>query len=216
MPTDTIGVFVLAFTVLLPVINPFSGAMFYSKLVRNLNDRDRAFVANRIALYCMIVLIVCTTCGQIILNLFGISVGVLQLAGGIVLFAMGWKVLNAPTQDESTDKQVALPRAKLNTMAFYPFTLPLTTGPGAIAAAVALTASASYTVEHFIGTTLAIFATVFIVWGCYRFSDRFSRAVGLAGSDAFIRIFAFIVICLGVSIGWQGFEVLWLNIKPTV
>ena len=216
MPTDIVGAFILAFTVLLPVINPFSGAMFYSKMARNLNDRDRAFVANRIALYCMIVLIICMTCGQIILNLFGISVGVLQFAGGIVLFAMGWKVLNAPTQDGNGEKPVALPRAQLKTMAFYPFTLPLTTGPGAIAAAVALTASAPYTAEHFIGTTLAIFATVFVVWVCYRFCDRFSRVVGLAGSDAFVRVFAFIMICLGVSIGWQGFEVLGLSIKPAV
>lgn len=213
MLSDFTGAFVLAFTILLPVINPFSGALFYSKVSRNLNDRDRAFVANRIALYCMVVLVICMSCGQIILNLFGISVGVLQLAGGIVLFAMGWKVLNAPTQDESAKDSIPLPRAKLKTMAFYPFTLPLTTGPGAIAAAVALTASAPYKLEHFAGTTLAIFAVVFVVWICYRFCDRFSRVVGLAGSDAFIRVFAFIMICLGVTIGWQGFETLWIGMK---
>lgn len=213
MHTDAIGAFILAFTVLLPVINPFSGSMFYSKLARNLKDRDRAFVANRIALYCFVVLVICMSFGQIILNLFGISVGVVQFAGGIVLFAMGWKVLNAPTQDEAAGKEAALPRAQLKTMAFYPFTLPLTTGPGAIAAAVALTASGPSATEHFIGTTAAIFAVVLVVWICYRFCDRFSRVVGLAGSDAFIRVFAFIMICLGVSIGWEGFEVLWLGIK---
>ncbi len=216
MPTDALSAFILAFTILLPVINPFSGALFYSKLACNLNDRDRAFVANRIALYCLIILIICMSCGHLILSFFGISVEVLQVAGGIVLFSMGWRVLNAPTQEQTCANQHPLPRAKLKTMAFYPFTLPLTTGPGAIAAAVALTASAPYNAEHFSGTTLAIFAVVLVVWICYRFCDRFSRAVGLAGSDAFIRIFAFIVLCLGVSIGWKGFETLWFGLKLTM
>ena len=72
MTSAFVSAFVLAFSTFLPVINPFSGAMFFCTLTTSLSDRDRAFVANRIALYCLIILLVCLTCGHLILSFFGI------------------------------------------------------------------------------------------------------------------------------------------------
>ena len=120
MTSAFVSAFVLAFSTFLPVINPFSGAMFFCTLTTSLSDRDRAFVANRIALYCLIILLVCLTCGHLILSFFGISVGVLRMAGGCVLFAAGWTALNAPTQEETTEERPALSPRELKSMAFYP------------------------------------------------------------------------------------------------
>ena len=160
MTSAFVSAFVLAFSTFLPVINPFSGAMFFCTLTTSLSDRDRAFVANRIALYCLIILLVCLTCGHLILSFFGISVGVLRMAGGCVLFAAGWTALNAPTQEETTEERPALSRAKLKSMAFYPYTLPLTTGPGAIAVSVAVSTSLPRDLGHIAGTFVATVATV--------------------------------------------------------
>ena len=200
MTSAFVSAFVLAFSTFLPVINPFSGAMFFCTLTTSLSDRDRAFVANRIALYCLIILLVCLTCGHLILSFFGI-------------FAAGWTALNAPTQEETTEERPALSRAKLKSMAFYPFTLPLTTGPGAIAVSVAVSTSLPRDLGHIAGTFVATVATVAVIWVCYRYSDRLNKAVGVAGADALARIFAFILICLGVAIFWQGFSELWLELS---
>ena len=213
MTSAFVSAFVLAFSTFLPVINPFSGAMFFCTMTTSLSDRDRAFVANRIALYCLIILLVCLTCGHLILSFFGITVGVLRMAGGCVLFAAGWTALNAPTQEETTEERPALSRAKLKSMAFYPFTLPLTTGPGAIAVSVAVSTSLPRDLGHIAGTFVATVATVAVIWVCYRYSDRLNKAVGVAGADALARIFAFILICLGVAIFWQGFSELWLELS---
>ena len=183
MTSAFVSAFVLAFSTFLPVINPFSGAMFFCTLTTSLSDRDRAFVANRIALYCLIILLVCLTCGHLILSFFGISVGVLRMAGGCVLFAAGWTALNAPTQEETTEERPALSRAKLKSMAFYPFTLPLTTGPGAIAVSVAVSTSLPRDLGHIAGTFVATVATVAVIWVCYRYSDRLNKAVGVAGAN---------------------------------
>lgn len=209
-----LGAFVYTFTTLIPVINPFSGAMFFVTLSSHLSDDDRAYVAGRIAVFSLIILIVSLFAGHMILGFFGISVGVLRCAGGIVLFAAGWAALNAPSHEESqTEGPKNLPRSRLKAMAFYPFTLPLTTGPGAIAVSVALGTSLPFNVANIAGTICATFATVFVIWLCYRYSDRVSKAVGAAGADALARIFAFILICLGVSIFWQGFSELWLALN---
>ena len=54
-----VGAFLYAFTTLLPVINPFSGAMFFVTLTGHLSDADRSYVAGRIALFSLIILMVC-------------------------------------------------------------------------------------------------------------------------------------------------------------
>ena len=201
-----VGAFLYAFTTLLPVINPFSGAMFFVTLTGHLSDADRSYVAGRIALFSLIILRVCLFAGHIILGFFGISVGVLRCAGGIVLFAAGWNALNAPAQDGTSSPKME------KAMAFYPFTLPLTTGPGAIAVTVAIGTTLPYNFSNLAGTILAILAVVAVIWLCFRYGDRVSRAVGAAGADALARIFAFILICLGVAVFWQGFTGLWLNL----
>lgn len=207
-----VSAFIYAFTTFLPVINPFSGAMFFASMTGNLTDQDRAYVANRISIYSLVILLVCLFAGHFILGFFGISVGVLRCAGGGVLFAAGWNALNAPSHDGEQPTQ-NLSRMKLKSMAFYPFTLPLTTGPGGIAVSVALGTSLPYNVPNIAGTVAATIATVVVVWLCYRYSDRVGRAVGAAGADALARVFAFILICLGVSIFWQGFTELWLALN---
>ena len=214
LPATLLGAFIYTFTTLVPVINPFSGAMFFVTLSSHLSDSDRAYVAGRIAIFSFVILVVCLFAGHLILSFFGISVGVLRCAGGMVLFAAGWNALNAPSHDESSAKEppLALPRSRLKAMAFYPFTLPLTTGPGAIAVTVALGTSLPYNVENLTGTLAAIVATVLVIWISFRYSDRVSRSVGAAGADALARVFAFILICLGVSIFWQGFSELWLTL----
>ena len=58
-----VGAFLYAFTTLLPVINPFSGAMFFVTLTGHLSDADRSYVAGRIALFSLIILMVCLFAG---------------------------------------------------------------------------------------------------------------------------------------------------------
>ncbi len=168
MFSTIVSTFVLTFSTFVPVINPFSGAMVFSTMTSTLTDRDRGFVANRISMYSLVILLVCLSCGHLILSFFGISVGALRVAGGCVLFAAGWNALNAPTQRDT---------------------------------------------PHITGVILGTLATVVVIWACYRYSDRVSKAVGAAGADALARIFAFILICLGVAICWQGFSELWLGLE---
>ena len=198
-----LSAFVFAYSTLVPVINPFSGAMFFTTMTRDVPDRDKGYVCRQIAIFCLIIMLVCLFAGHFILSFFGISVGALRVAGGCVLF---------PAHDGSEDQgqpQRIYSRTQLKSMAFYPFTLPLTTGPGCIAVTVAIGTSLPYDIPNIAGTVAAIIATMATIWVCYRYSDRISKAVGTAGADALARIMAFILICLGVSVFWQGFSELW-------
>lgn len=208
-----VSAFVFTYTTLVPVINPFSGAMLFCTMTSRVPDADRAYMARKVSLYGLFILIFCLFAGHFVLSFFGISVGALRVAGGCVLFAAGWASLNAPPTDEGQSEAQAVSRFRLKSMAFYPFTLPLTTGPGSIAVSVAIGTSLPYDVPNITGTLAAIFATCLTIWVCYRYSDRVSKAVGAAGADALARILAFILICLGVSVFWQGFSELWKTLN---
>ncbi|HBC69965.1 MAG: NAAT family transporter [Duodenibacillus sp.] len=197
------------FSSLVPVLNPFGGAMFFTTLTNEFDPDTRRNLANRIAIYSTLTLFVCLYAGNIILNFFGISIGILRLAGGIVLFSAGWQALNAPSADEAAVPKRPKSKAAISSMAFYPFTLPLTTGPGSISVAVAIGATPTPDAGALAGTVMGVLGSCLLVWICYRYSDRITRAVGTAGADAIARIFAFILICIGVATFWSGFSELY-------
>ena len=101
-------------------------------------------------------------------------------------------------------------------LAFYPFTMPLTLGPGAIAVTTAIGTSMNFTIPNVIGAFAAALANALIVWLCFRYADRITEILGSSGSDAIGRIFSFILVCLGVQIFWTGFSELWLTLVSSV
>lgn len=202
----------LVFSSILPPINPVGSAMFYLSMTNGLSPIAKAKLSRRVAIYCFLVLIVSFYVGNFILKFFGISIDVLRVAGGIVLFSVGWQVLNSPSQEEVDMPIKERSESKLKNMAFYPFTLPLTTGPGSISVAVALGATPARDVGDVLGCITGMILNCLVIWVCYRYSDRVTRSLGVAGADALTRIFSFILICLGVSIFWTGFSGLWLTL----
>jgi multiple antibiotic resistance protein len=156
-----------------------------------------------------------------VLQLFGISVPVLRVAGGLVLALSGWRLLDAPRpQSERARAESADEERELAGMAFYPLTMPLTAGPGTVAVAVAVGTRGSGTdavpfaqiVAAMVGALLAALAIAALVYVCYRFADRIQHALGESGSDAMGRLFAFILVCIGIQILWTGFAELWTSL----
>ena len=205
-----LNTFLLAYSAFIPVLNPFGGSMFLLALTPGIDDASRGAMVRRIVFYSAIILFASLFAGHLILSFFGISMGVLRICGGIVLFYAGWTALNAPADSGESEGNAELTRKplthdRLMSMAFYPITLPLTMGPGVISVATAMGAGIfEGGVEAFIGLMAACLATLATVFVCYRYCDRVSRAVGAAGADAISRIFAFILICIGTGVFWQG------------
>jgi multiple antibiotic resistance protein len=94
---------------------------------------------------------------------------------------------------------------------FYPFTFPLTIGPGSIA--VALTLSAHTSRDHVLATAMSqvgaavgILAAVFVTYLCFANASRLAKRLGPSGLSVLTRLSAFIVVCLGAEIAWAGLE----------
>jgi multiple antibiotic resistance protein len=147
-----------------------------------------------------------------VLEFFGISIPVLRVAGGIIVAASGWRMLNQP--DATEQRRSETPRPKTmdvspSRLAFYPLTMPLTTGPGTISVAISIGASrpgGTYAslIAFFLETLAATLLLVLLVYGFYRNSGRLADLIGPTGTSIIVRLSAFLLFCIGIQVFWNG------------
>jgi multiple antibiotic resistance protein len=164
--------FIQMFAALFPVINPPGMALIFLTMTRSAGRAQRTELAKRIAVYAFFVVSVSYHIGAFILGFFGVSVPVLRVAGGIVLALSGWRLLNESRSSGGAELGVGVNSGNIAQIAFYPLTMPITTGPGTISVAIALGASHTEKLPYVLGAlagSTAISASIFL---CYRYADR--------------------------------------------
>jgi len=127
----------VAFVTLFPVVNPIGDAPIFLALTQQYPKSAQQILARKIAAYGFALLAVSFLFGSIILDFFGISLFVVEIAGGLVVAATGWSLLNQK-DDDSTGSQTAGTLEDALEHAFFPLTLPITVGPGCISIAITL------------------------------------------------------------------------------
>jgi len=134
--------FLLAFGALFSIVNPFSGAFIFFGATQGMDSKLRAAVSRWVSIYAFSIVAASLYVGAYVLSFFGISIPVLRVAGGIIVSMSGWRMLNEPDATEQRRSEApAYPRsidAPPSRLAFYPLTMPLTTGPGTISVAISI------------------------------------------------------------------------------
>src|SRR5277367_598045 len=131
---DVVRASLLIIGALFPMVNSPENIPIFLSLTTGLSAGSRTVLARKIAVYGFALLVVSVLIGTHILAFFGISIPVVQVGGGLVLTAAGWKLLNQADDEEGTAKPASKPpeASYLSQRAFYPLTMPLTVGPGSI------------------------------------------------------------------------------------
>ena len=195
----------LVFAALFPIVNPLGGAPIFLAMTADYPAAERASLARRVTVNAFFLLMASVATGTYVLEFFGLSVPVVQVGGGLVVSTLGWRLLQDPSAIDAPEATAA--RRDRNP-AFYPLTMPLTVGPGSISVAITIGANHPDSVRSLlinvpatlIGVTL-VCGTIFVA---YRYADRVSRAIGETGMGVLLRLSAFILLCIGVQIVWNG------------
>lgn len=205
-------IFLLAFTALFSIVNPLSGAFIFFGATRGLDKRVRGQVSRWVAIYAFSIVTASLYVGAYVLGFFGISIPVLRVAGGIVIAMSGWRMLTEPDATEQRRSETPHPRSIAippSRLAFYPLTMPLTTGPGTISVAVSLGASrpagfSAPLLEFVIATLAAVMLLTLLVYLAYRHSARLADLIGATGTTIVVRLSAFLLFCIGIQVLWNG------------
>ena len=200
--------FLLVFGSLFPIVNPAGSAFMFLAQTRTLNRGQRAYLAARVAVYAFAIVVGSLYIGSGVLQVFGVSLPALRIGGGLVIAVAGWRLLNAKEGVTEGDIDIGGAPERLRSAAFYPLTMPLTTGPGTIAVTIALGTSHPFGREFLslgtLGGLLAVVAISALIYLCFRFADRMEGLLGRALTDAMMRLFALLLLCIGVEIIGRG------------
>jgi multiple antibiotic resistance protein len=208
--------FVLSFSALLPLINPLGSALIFLSLVGQAPIPVYHSLARRIAINTVLFLLIIDLIGSTLLRFFGISLPIVQVAGGLVISAIAWSLLNQEGSDPSAEKMQAAAQMQVEDIAgtleqktFYPFTFPITAGPGTIVVMLTL---AAHTPQRPIkenllahaGLLIAIIVLCVGVYFCYAYAPRIAQRISPSTAHGILRVIAFLLLCIGVQIAWNG------------
>jgi len=197
--------FLQAFPALFSIVNPIAGAFIFREATADRTHLERLALARRVGSYSLLVMLVALWAGSYVLAVFGISLDALRIAGGVVLSLFAWELLGAPERREGRKQEQAANASEgvVDDVAFFPLTLPFTTGPGTLAVCVALGAGhpgmGQDWAGFYAGISLAAIAMAGAIWLTYAYADRLSDWLGRTGSNTVTRLSAFILFCIGVQ-----------------
>jgi multiple antibiotic resistance protein len=196
---------------LLPIINPLSAAAVFS-LTAGTEPRAIRQLARQVAINCWFVLVGSLFIGTYVLELFGISVPIVRIAGGLLVATSAWRMLNRNDDDEMP---VAVKRAQLGSLSrtesssAVSFRLRSRSPPGRVRSPHrSPSAPASRQPALYVMTALAVTigatVTVAVVYLVYRNASALMVRLGEVGMLVMTRLLAFVLLCIGISIVWAG------------
>jgi multiple antibiotic resistance protein len=211
--------FLLALTALLPLINPLGSALVFLGLVGDEPGAVYRQLARRIAIATFGFLIVIQFLGSLILAFFGISLPIVQVSGGLIIVATAWGLLfekDAGAEARNKNREIAGAVSQeddLNDKVFYPFTFPITAGPGTLVVMLTISARASQNMiadkfQMHAGIALAGLVLSALVYVCYAYAPKLTASISPSTVHGILRVIAFILMCIGVQIAWNGISVL--------
>ena len=205
--------FISAFMALFPVANPVGAGFLVNGLLSGLDDEDRKSIIRRIITDYLLVGLGSLAVGHFVLTLFGLSLPVIQLGGGLLICrtALQWLSDSDSSVGHAQGKDVnPLHKIALESQVFYPITVPISIGPGSVSVILTLMASVSmkdgwakgllsYAIIALVIVLMCLILNLFLSQG-----ERIIRKIGTSGSIVINKMVAFFTFCVGVQIVVTG------------
>lgn len=187
----------VTFGALLPIANPFSTAPVFVAITSRMSQLHRWQQARKAAIYMAIMLLVSLLAGALILEFFGISLGALRIAGGLVIARIGFSMLNPEPEEKlpEEDQKEALDKRDI---AFTPIAMPMLSGPGSIAVTISMATSVGRPIDY-VAVGIGILIVAFLSWLVLHSSTRIVDFLGSTGVNVLTRLMGLILVCIGVQ-----------------
>lgn len=179
------------------IMNPIANTAAFAGLVGSRSRTEQAKIAAKALIIAFIVITAFALLGKAIFHLFGITIDALRITGGILVFLVGYHMLNGSgshlhSAESNNDSDIAV----------SPLAIPLLAGPGTIATAMNYSASGG-----FLGvlTTISVFGVLcLITFACFVFSSRILTIIGESGLSIITRLMGLILAVIGTQMVIAG------------
>lgn len=192
---------------LLPIINPISAAGMLIGITGELSVAERNRQITMACIYMTGILLAFLLAGVLIMDLFGISIPGLRIAGGMIVAFLGFRML-FPHESELDIESDIEARQKTD-ISFTPLAMPGLSGPGSIALVITMSTTVQKSGELSTPMTYLVISTgivisALVIWLCLRAAGLLNRLLGSNGIAAVSRVMGFLMVCIGVQFAING------------
>ncbi len=199
---DPVSFFIFAFVSVFVIVSPIGAVVIFITLTNEMTVSHKNTIAKQAIVLAFLIAVFFAISGEAILNLFGISVDSLRVAGGILLFTIAFDMIQAKiTRESITEKEVDVAHSREDIWIF-PIAMPMLVGPGTITTVIVL--SGSTDIFHRIILILAIALTFAITLITLLFSRRIHRWIGYTGMAVIIRLLGLFLAAIAVDMVARG------------
>ena len=206
---DLLPFALLCFTSFFTLTNPLGTMPVFLTMTNGMNEHERKAIVRRATIVSFITLMVFTFSGQFLFKFFGISSNGFRIAGGFIIFKIGFDMLQARYSNAKLKEEEV--KTYADDISITPLAIPMLCGPGAIANAIMLMDDAStFTLK---GTLIGIIALVyFITFLILQASTRLVRILGETGNNVMMRLMGLILMVIAVECFVSGFRPILIDI----
>lgn len=181
------------------IMNPIANTAAFTGLVGEKSRKEQIEIATKALLITFFVILSFSLLGNAIFHLFAITVPALRIAGGILVFIVGYHMLNG-----RASKLHVVDNSEESDIAVSPLAVPLLAGPGTIATAMNFSSSGGMTG---IIITISVFALLcLITFGCFIFSSNILAIIGKSGLSIITRLMGLILTVIGTQMLIDGLQ----------
>ncbi|HSC16549.1 MAG TPA: MarC family NAAT transporter [Gammaproteobacteria bacterium] len=187
---------------LLPIVNPFAAAPMVVSMTAALAEGDRRDQVRRACIYMFCILAAFLVAGGLIMQFLGISIPGLRVAGGLVIAAVGFRMLFLPQPSTAYAEQ-----APKQDISFTPLAIPSLAGPGSIAVVIGMSTTAQadrYVILRHALIIVGIAITSVVCYFVLRGATTLARFLGPSGMSGLTGIMGFLLVCIGVQFVING------------
>ena len=206
--------FIGIFAALISVVNPLGTIPVFISLTKEETKRNRNKTAIWTSFNVAVILLISFFIGNYVLQFFGVSINSLRIAGGLIITAAGFSLLNGSFTKHKGMKRSSV-QVDIETRAevsLTPLAIPMLAGPGSISLLIAYNQTAT-SFYDFLWGTAAIIATSLVVFLVLNSSQFIVKLLGGSGLNAVSRIIGFIEIAIGIEYVTSAIQAMLLSWK---
>lgn len=186
----------LCFTSFFTLVNPLGTMPIFLSMTDGLSNEERQVIARKATFVAFIILSAFTISGQYLFQFFGISTNGFRIAGGFIIFKIGYDMLQAHFTHIKLNEQEQQHYA--NNISITPLAIPMLCGPGAIANGIVLMEDADDLLTK--AVLIAVICLVFLVtYAILRASTRLVKLLGETGNNVLMRLMGLILMVIAVE-----------------
>ncbi len=192
---------ITVFTGFFAITNPISNMTVFLSLTQGADDRTKMDINKRANIIAFIIVLVFVLLGKYIFELFNISIPAFKITGGILIFYIGFDMLQSKQSNIKSIKHVHIDE----NIAVSPLAIPILAGPGTIVTAMNFVSDGT-PIQVFL--VIAIFGSMsLITYFTFRLSKYIVKIVGYNVISVIGKIMGLIIAIIGTGMIIEGIKI---------